>query len=350
MIKKITMAFMCSAAMLLAGCSGDPLDPFGLNANKELGPAGFWKTDSRGETWVSANDLLSLHGGQSITGVGITRIVHDPTDEKGFYLLTSNSGLLYSFAGANGWQGTLSGLGTVRALAVHPQYRCTVYAGVGNSVYKTVDCGRAWARMYADPRKDSDVISLVVDSKYNETVYAALKNGDIVRSVDSGNGWNTVYRHEKRLRDMRAGRTGLYVLTEGDGISVSKDVGTTWTSFSNATERLVPDMASPDDFYVNSNENVIIVQSARGIVRTDDAGGTWSKYNLISNKNTTNIQAFAVNERNPNQLHYVMEDVLYSSMDNGETWKTNTLPSNRSVGDLYVDRTNENVLYIGFEI
>jgi photosystem II stability/assembly factor-like uncharacterized protein len=110
--------------------------------------------------------------------------------------------------------------------------------------------------------------------------------------------------------------------------------------------------------------------SKYGILRSNDAGRTWSDYKLITPPGAVNVYAFAINPKNDKELYYVGtilvqvdetkaalsgktpppsgRSTLYKSVDGGTTWITKKLPTSAIPVALLMHREQTNVLFLGF--
>lgn len=343
-----TAISVLTVSLLISGCAFDPFGAFGSSG--DLGPAGIWISLNQGDIWRSANTLMSPTGNQSLEGVGVFGLAQDPADKNTWYATAGATGLLYSYANGAAWQGTLSGLGFVRTVWIDAKNKCTLYAGLDNKVVKTIDCGRSWAPMYVDARNNVQVVGIVTDPKYQNTVYAAMSGGDILRSLDGGLTWSPVFRFQDILTGMKIGQAQgtLYVASVSNGLWRSADDGQTWTNFKDLTTALLPDAGNIDRFFVGRDENSFVLQTKTGILRSDDAGKTWRRLTLITPREQTFIQVSAVFPGNFDQIYYVMGTTLYRSLDGGKNWKTLSLPSRRPVTAMTVDYSNASTVLLGF--
>jgi photosystem II stability/assembly factor-like uncharacterized protein len=96
------------------------------------------------------------------------------------------------------WQTTTTTRGSVTqtALAVDPRRPTTVYAAVGHHITKTTNAGETWQPIAGDlPIGDAHhgqfggVRALAVDPRQRGTVYAALTQGGIYKTTNGGHNW-----------------------------------------------------------------------------------------------------------------------------------------------------------------
>ena len=104
------------------------------------------------------------------------------------YAGTAADGVFKSIDGGKKWTSVNSGLGNldVRALAVDPATKNTIYAGTAKGLFKSTDAAQTWTLVLAKQM----VMSLAIDPKTPNTIYAGTKGSGILQSLDGGNNWN----------------------------------------------------------------------------------------------------------------------------------------------------------------
>ncbi len=321
---------------------------------------GIWKTVDGGQAWVNKKALVS--GPKVTAGVpnfAVLAISLDPQDHRVVYAATRENGLAYSLDGGDSWQQTkvetgktsLS-VGRVNAVLIDPKNTCTVYAASANKIYKTKTCARDWEQVFFDPRTDKSFTKLAIDW-YNPTVlFAGTSDGDIFRSSDAGEHWQTVKRVDgvaitDMVMDPHDSRT-LYVGTQSEGILKTSDGGMTWVQikkqfseqFSDA-RRVIQVVVDPVD------SKVVYLVSKYGILKSLDGGETWNALTLTSPPGSVKINALAIDPKNTKNLVYTGVATLQFSNDGGVTWTPKKLPTTQVGTALVIDPVDPNVMYLG---
>ncbi len=244
-------------------------------------------TEDRGATWtplarwqksVATRALAVLPGDKPVLAIGGddgVRLSHD-------------GGKTWTPSGAE-----TEGLQQVESLAFDPADGKTLYAGTWRQAFRTRDAGASWARIADGMVLDATVYAWDFDSKdprdiwvstcgwvyHSEnggdhwtrftqgfrnrrsqavrrdptrpgTIYAATVGG-LHRSTDGGKSWDRVSRESLVVTalavDPRTGR--LYVGTEGEGVFLSDDAGTTLERGATglAEGRVADLVADPND-------------------------------------------------------------------------------------------------------
>lgn len=324
---------------------------FGASNQGPRGPdGGVFKTGDRGVTWAQKRVLIEGPKGISIGDFAITGLTFDPQDRNTVYAGTETRGVLMSLDGGDSWTASKGLTGRVESVAVDAKNKCVVYATQGNKVWKTMNCGRDWTQAWFDPKTDKVFRRIVVDW-FNPTIlYSGSSEGDILKSTDGGVSWLLAKRADAGVtsivinpKDSRV----VYVATQGDGVWKTMDGGNTWINikkelqqFDNARRptQIVVDALAPDTLYLVSKY---------GILKSGDAGASWTPLALTSQPNTVDIRWLAVNPRNSKELQYVTTNTLLVSSDAGATWTAKKIPSTRPATVLAVDPQDGNILYLG---
>ena len=355
MSKSISIIAMLCFVIFLTGASCVTFSSD--NKSPATGPVGMFTSADKGETWRQIAALPTFEGVKSISGVGVYRIVEDPSDPDAMYLLSRENGLFFTYDNGEAWQRVSKTLnsGFIYGLAVHPKNRCQIFATNGMQVFRSDDCSRSWAEMYRESRADVRISSLAFNQFPPYQLFLAEQNGDLFESFDSGNSWTVNSRLGTALiqivpSPLKAGL--IYLITRETGFYRSDDSGKTWNSmgdklsqFSQANKyrRYLLHASKPDTFYW---------VSTYGILRSDDKGETWKAIELLTPPGSAEIYGFAVNPQNENEIYYIAtisdRSTFYKTMDGGKNWITKKLPSGQIPVYLRVHEKNANVLFLGF--
>jgi len=359
MLKKISLLVSLGAVVILTGAS---CINFGGSAAQ--GPMGMFRSADKGENWAQINAYPTAKGVADMSGLKVFRVHNDPNDENAYYLTTRGQGLYYTYDNGDSWQAAKGMEGKfIYGLAVDTKDKCTVYASDGPNIYKTTDCLRTWKLIYTEQRTGQRLVSLAVDYGNSSLVYGAETGGDIILSSDSGRSWRVIKRFETELQQltadpMKPGR--IYVAAYRDGLYRSDDGGESWVdlnaSLANFTDsktfyRLILNPGQKDSLFWISKY---------GILRSDDAGVTFTDLKLLTPPGSVNIYAFAINPKNQKEMYYTgtilgekethVRSTFYKSTDGGVNWVTKKLPSNTIPMVMWVHPINTSQLFMGFAV
>ncbi len=200
--------------------------------------------------------------------------------------------------------------GRVVAVAGVPGDATTFYfGGVNGGIWKTTDAGMVWIPIF-DGQPIGSIGALAVTPSDSKVIYAGTGESDIRSDLSSGNG---VYK--------------------------SSDGGSTWTHLglddTRQISRIAVDSQNADVVYVGALGHAYGPNEERGVYKSVDGGGHWSKVLdtgrdvgisdlAICSGNPQILFAGAWNSHRPPWSTYAPIDGpgggLYRSQDAGKTW------------------------------
>jgi len=145
-------------------------------------------------------------------------------------------------------------------------------------------------------------------------------------SSDGGRKWQMI--HYSQLRTNTSCRPAfhptdpktIYAANDWSGLAISKDAGVTWKSIGNLPGNLTGEIA------INpSSPQQMLVGAGGGVMRSDDAGVTWTRCDGPSGE----VLAFHFDQTTPGACFAGTTDGVWISKDDGKTWekKTSGLPA-----------------------
>jgi len=154
---------------------------------------GLWKTTNGGASWTTNTDKL--------TAIGFSDMVINPLNPQIMYAASGDGdasdsyslGILKSTDGGETWATTglnfsITQTRTIRRLIMHPDNPDILFAATNNGIYKTINAGDSWTRVY-----NSASIDIEFKPGNPSVVYAAAFAGSwtagakFLRSTDNGN-------------------------------------------------------------------------------------------------------------------------------------------------------------------
>jgi photosystem II stability/assembly factor-like uncharacterized protein len=301
----------------------DPVNPSKVYAGSDF--SGLFKSGDAGVSWDLDNSAIPF-------GAFIESVVADP-NISGTVYISSGFGLFKSTNGGASWfelsvggdslaidpihsntlyAGTVSGVfksidggitwnlknsgfppsvgqpyygaNSVLCLAVDPLTPTTLYAGLGGTVFKSVDGGATWsASSVVIPSSGSAastfspfpiLITLAIDPSSPSTLYATDSFAGTYKSTDGGSTWHSINAgwSDTNTSALVIDPANSQILYRGtsNGVFKSTDGGASWfnTGISNA---LVESLA------IDPNTSAIIYAGTYnyGVLKTTDAGNTW---------------------------------------------------------------------------
>lgn len=321
------------------------------NNNQVATDGGVFKTINRGLSWGQKALVPAIGGAKNISTVNVTALVMDPSDNKAIYLGTRSRGLYYTYDGANTWHKAASLTNPyIRAIAIDPKDKCIVYATVGNKVLKTVDCSRTWEQAYFDNETRVTIDAIAIDPYNSDNIFIGLSRGDIVKSADQGNTWQTIERLKKKITKIIISpndNRDMYVLLLNKGIYRSQDGGNSWEAYNDMLKERKMNLAVKDVVLIKGKLDLIYIATKYGLLKSFDKGETWEQIDLITPEKKSTVNALVVSPKNEKEIYYVTNTAFFSSQDGGANWKTQKLPSSRPGRFLLMNPENPWVIYMG---
>ncbi len=231
------------------------------------------------------------------------------------------------------------GSGRVRHLDVNLTNQQIMFAATdGGGVWKSTNGGTNWfPTMDGLANSYQSVNQVVIDQANPNTVYAVLRNQNIVRSTDGGASWGTFYASGPsvtRRMTLVPGVSGLMLATTSSGISRSTNGGANWTTVLSAT--------GLEDIVVQPGSTTVLYAAGSGsqcFFRSTDAGLTWTNIGVAAGITHTGRSLIGVTPANPNVVYVVQASGsvfgrLYKSTNQGQTFIT-TVVGNPANGTNY---------------
>lgn len=322
--KSLFIALIVALPLFLGACIG--------GGSKSTTPilGGIFKTVDFGKTWQVKSSVATVKTESvNISGLDIYALVNDPQDANTLYLGTS-MGMFYSYDFGESWHQT-RGLktGKINGVAVHPQEKCTLFATTGRYVYKSEDCGRTFESIHYNDSPSAEVDSIAVDGFNPDIIYIGTMDGDLIKTIDGGKTWKTMYRFKKPVhrivlgKDTRIVWAGVY----GVGAVLSEDGGESWSEESVKPQKGFSGARDVRDLAYDPNSNTLITASKYGLIKTSDNGKTWESLPILSAPGELVVYSVAFNPGNPQQIFYGTDRSFNYSNDGGQNWAAFKIPA-----------------------
>jgi photosystem II stability/assembly factor-like uncharacterized protein len=203
---------------------------------------------------------------------------------------------------------------------------------IGQTIMKSADDGDTWTRL--GPREglhsDGIVRALVADPQRPEVIYAGSDLG-LYRSDDAGSHWSLLDAPMKgsvvwTITIDPVDSSVIFVGTgtpSKPGIYRSTDAGTTWEHRPMEIVDECPNVGVPRFTGIAvdpiNHRNVWVGLEVDGVRHSADGGDTWTKIDgQIPNLDVHNV---LVTAGPPKTVFTVVNDDVYRSTDDGETWQ-----------------------------
>lgn len=361
------LVILGAVALLTSACSLVTVDnSSGAVANRPSNSNIFFSVNS-GKTWKPENSIPTTNKQpNNLNGLEVKVLRSDPEDSSAIYLASINRGLYYTYNIIKGWNRVLSlPATTINDVQVDPQSKCIIYAALANRLYRSRDCTRTWTQVYFSGDNRSEVNTIAIDYNNPHNIYIGTSQGEIIKSIDSGNSWRTIHRLNNGIAQLiisplnssllfvASVKNKIFSFTSAsqtnsaDSADISQNFSIdNWTDMN----RVLADYklgASFRNIIINPKDGNIFLATDKLILRSPDKGITWEKIKLISSSANTGIRALAVNPQNSADLYYVTDTAFFRSSDGGITWKIQKLPIGRAGQTLLINPQNPNNIYLG---
>lgn len=318
------------------------------SAQKDLG--GVFKSIDGGESWTQASLFPTTTGSpQSIQNLNTNEFLLDPTDNNTLYFGSSEQGLFYTYDNATKWSAsTRLGQTTINVLAVNPNSRCILYAGIANEVRKTHDCGRFWETVYHGDRSINHITAIAIETYNSNKIYVAISDGSVIKSLDGGKSWQSLQKFKSPIKKIiinsndnkfiffASDKEIFRTLNGGENVeSLSDILKTVW----KGTFR--------DLQFSKAKKGTVYLTTSSIILRSGDNGYHWNQLNLLTSEKNAVINTLALSATNEKKIYYSTNTTFYKSIDGGENWTTKQLNTARAGWKILVDPRNDQIIYLG---
>lgn len=286
-----------------------------------------------------------------LAGFGCITVKTASIDSGGVYVTTSAGAKWTSKSLLPTAEGVASiDSANVNAITFDPQDPDVLYLGTAsNGLLVSYDNAESWQRIKEPQMRSGSVSGVIVDAKDVCTVYVAkstaiMKSTDCLRSFDpqtfvapSGDSIST-------LRADWYNNQNIWLTTSAGDIVKSVDAGKTWSTVERTRSAVVDLLVS------NADSRVIFALTTKGgMYRTNDSGAFWHvfKEEFDSFKELGNGYQL-VQSKDGSILFLVCDYGILRSTDQGASWTALTLltkPSSTHIYSMAVNPADANTLY-----
>jgi photosystem II stability/assembly factor-like uncharacterized protein len=254
----------------------------------------------------------------------------------------------------------------VRALVNHPHHPEITYAGSDKGLYRSDDTGQTW-RLIDSPLSRYNVWALAIDPQEPAFMFAGTGTPTppgLFRSSDGGLSWEQ--RPVEITRECPAvgtprvtgiaidptNRNNVWMGIEVDGVRHSADRGETWKTIGNT----IPNPDVHNVLVVEGPPKTIIVVVNRDIFTSIDEGATWKAHQLRASYPTIYPRGIAVQPGNGKTVFLTIGDAtpgsigtVLRSQDTGATWEELSLPvpANSAMWVVHMQPSNPKTVFAG---
>ena len=285
---------------------------------------------------------------------------------------TVGQGVLRSADGGDNWGrvGINQGLhsdAVVRTLGVHPSRPKVVHAGTDKGLYRSEDAGETW-RLMDTPLSSYTVWVLATDSENPDLMYAGTGTptpAAFFRSRDGGKSWDKqpmeaaaecpavgIPRVTGIAIDPEDHRS-IWVGIEVDGLRHSSDGGDTWVTVNHGA---IPNLDFHNIAVAAGPPKTVLAVVNNDVYTSTDNGATWKSIGVRESFPVGYPRGVQVQPGKPNVIFLTLGDttpgrtgVIMRSKDTGQTWERLPLPvePNTAMWVVNAQPANPQIIFAG---
>jgi photosystem II stability/assembly factor-like uncharacterized protein len=258
----------------------------------------------------------------------IFNITVDPWNSDVIYAASIGHGAIKSIDAGQHWS-PMSALipSAVWTLVLDPANSQVLYAGTNDDgVWKSTDAGATWQRVGSPG--SLPVYSLAIDPSPSHAIYAGTHGSGVWQSSDSGLSWQASGLSDGIALSLAIDSASvLYAGTSSAGAQISRNLGASWTDMD-------PGIDGTNKFAygvwidpANSQKLFASSPAAYGLIRSQDAGATWTAAGPGFTGRGSRDVAFDPSNNRRIYAGGTVGDGLFKSEDGGLTWSRRRLGS-----------------------
>lgn len=327
----LPVVFTAQACNLLLGSGDDGSGARGI----------FYSVDS-GDSWTAAKPSSET---LSLSGAAVSRLFIEGDKPRNIIAASSNAGLLASDSFGREWAVLLPGFSAYDAFVNPFNDREIFAAGRGKhaSIYKSADRGQSWVQVWSQPRDKIAAAVLAFDRRDPKILYAGLSSGTLLKSTDGGDTWNALGALKNGVVRLAVAGNQVYALTQTGGLHSSSDSGASWKKIEIKAQT----GGKFNDLYADSAGVNLLVAANQGLYVSPDSGASWRKLPVPATAQIADVSAVTVSPAKKSQIFAAVRSTVYRSDDNGQTFRTVQLPSDRVITSIVIDPFEPNRIYAG---
>ncbi|MEO9132531.1 MAG: glycosyl hydrolase [Sphingomonas sp.] len=234
-----------------------------------------YRRDGPGHPWQRVPGLL-------LEGRHVSALVYDDKTDLLFAALHFEGGLLVSEDRGETWEARNKGLQSGHAytlLVQHVGDQTILNLGTEPVMfYRSFDLGRSWKAFpsctqvegtehWFFPRSQPHIKHIASSSSEPDTLYLCVEQGDLLRTKDGGETWESLHtmerpddkfrRDQHRITFYRDDPNEIF-FTTGIGLYHSTDAGANWERLTDTEYKV----SYPDPFFVHPREDILYMVGA----------------------------------------------------------------------------------------
>ncbi len=329
--------------------------------NNDIGPSngGIVKSVNSGLDFEERN---TIDEETSLAKANIIAFAIDPIDTNTIYVGTQSSGLYQSQNTGESWEKVNFPPEQIDAIAIDPRNSDIIYIAAPwksqGRVYKTTDAGANWEEVYTEPVVGTRVTALKLLPQNPDVIYIGTsinssRNSTIAKSFDAGKTWKNLRTNNETILAIDfdpENAEQMYVHTSQNDVLRSYDGGLQWESITDyeRTEEQEGFNGTIHSFFVHErNPGELYIGTDTSLYKSENYGDSWEEVDIIGSAKGIPIRAISVNPLRSDQLTFASAKAIYVLVGEGR-WRITDTKTNQAVSHIVYDRTNPEIVYIGY--
>lgn len=355
-MKKIFVtSFFLFLTLALSGCSLGTDTSQNQDQSFQISQS-LWKSNDGGVEWQVKD---KGQGGVNTKDINAISLAVNPYDGNNVFVGLLSGGILETVDGGDTWKFINFQSEKVYGLVLDPSNGKTLYAsGVWQGrgkMFKTENDGQDWKEIYTAPAVGPYVISLTIDKRNPQVIYASTSDNEVIKSSDGGASWKNIAKAQAQVYKISidsADSNLVYFVTSSGSISRSRDAGGAFEEITGKVEGTTEGFYGGRSFDVletdPTNPNWVYLAGQSGIIVSKDAGENWEAIKPLNDAQKFPIRTLAINPVNSNEIIYGSSQATYRSVDGGQNWTTFQFNVKKTVNVMAYNPVEASVVYLGF--
>jgi len=341
--KFFTFSLLIIMPLALTACI-----PFGPRSGGRAsrGVKGVFKSVDKGTQWQAQNTIVNNK--KTLARYDNHQISFDIFDSHILYRAT-NVGLFISDNAGESWRQIYPH--NVDFFVLNPKTRGLIYVVNNNQLFKTTGDGQNWQLVYSEAKGNIKIKGLAISHFDTSYIYLLTSEGIMLLSTDWGDSWQVLYNFvDSKVKKLYLNphNSQLMFVAAERALYRSQDGGHSWINILDKLNETYPAANQFRDLIFGPTTQHLIYLSRYGVLISHDSGDSWQPLPLITPVNSVDISAVAYNSQQALEYYYIVDNVLYHSVDGGHNWETKLLPLNGGVkaNQLLIDPKDSQILYL----
>lgn len=318
------------------------------------GTGSIWKSSDGGKIW-EVKGAVNQTNKIDLTGVDVLSIDINPSNPSNVLVGTRSSGLFKSDDGGTTWENLNFQSEKVYGLAISPADNNIIYAsGVWNKrgkLFKSLDAGKTWKEIYTAPSDGPLVISLAIDKKNTDILYATTSDDQVIKTSDGGNTWKNIFQANGPVLQVAIDSEDnslLYFNVSGTGLFRSKDGGLTIENISKSINDLTINRNGINYILADPSQNKVVYAAGDiGLIKSENGGDSWNSISTLNSAKDFPVNTLAINPTNSAEIIYGAAQASYKSADGGKSWSTSQFTASKSIRVIKYSPSITATIFIG---